>query len=321
MTESLIKKSALKKALDNLINIHWLICRNIYNFNPEKNFLIFADPRGGSTWLAETLNKYISEAELLWEPLQIALVEEFNNLPFSWRQYIPEDASWPEAEEKIKELFSGQILNNHICRKTNPVNMKKAKRLIIKFCRANMMLPWIVENFKIEKLPILLIRHPFSVAASKIHHGHWDNRKKLATPSTPFKERYQKYENYFKHLETKAETLVASWCITNMVPLSSERNNRDWITVYYEHLIKNPEKELRRIFRRWERPFPEKILKTIRKPSSTTKEDTFRKSIDSQLAKWQKKFSESEIEKMEMVLKHFGVEVYSKATMPHVTDR
>ena len=40
------------------------------NFNHNEPFLIFSDPRGGSTWLAELLS-LIPKTAVIWEPLNL----------------------------------------------------------------------------------------------------------------------------------------------------------------------------------------------------------------------------------------------------------
>lgn len=58
--------------------------------NPKNTILIFSNPRGGSTWLAEILNSIPS---LAIEPLKLGKLKEFNKLNFCRYQPIPENAN------------------------------------------------------------------------------------------------------------------------------------------------------------------------------------------------------------------------------------
>ena len=96
----------------------------------------------------------------------------------------------------------------------------------------------------------------------------------------------------------------------NVTSLESERNNRDWVTIHYENIIIDPEKELRRIFNRWNKDIPDSVIAQARVPSRTTEEATFLKSVDEQLAKWRGLFSEEQIGRFEKILHYFGIKCY-----------
>src|SRR5690606_7146300 len=80
------------------------------NINVHSNHLIFAEPRGGSTWLMETI-QMITQEPVIWEPLHLGRKNNpFKKLNFEWRQYIPEEMEWEEAKILFSKLFSGKIL-------------------------------------------------------------------------------------------------------------------------------------------------------------------------------------------------------------------
>jgi hypothetical protein len=122
---------------------------------------------------------------------------------------------------------------------------------------------------------------------------------------------YKKHETFLLSLKTKEEALLATWCLTNQVPLTNARNNKDWITVAYEQLLQDPEKEIKRIFSRWDLPVPDKTIEGLRKPSSTTKNDTFTKSTEQQLSKWQTYFNTSQLSQFKEILDYFEVDIYT----------
>lgn len=281
----------------------------VRDFDPRKNLLIFSDPRGGSTWLTEMISQVPGTA-VLWEPLHLRKVGLFNDVGFCWRQHIPEDEEWKEAEKAFRRVFRGKVLNRWIC--PSPGRFLKADRLVVKLCRANAMIPWLTKTFKFEYDPVYLVRHPFSVAASQLKHGAWDGTSRnFEIPEGRFCELYHQHADYLSTLGTDYEVRVATWCLTNLIPLRSERNNKSWITVHYEDLLVDSGKETRRIFDRWGLPVPRRAAERLRKPSATAKELTFLEGVEAQLSKWRTTFTQAEIKRMSQVLDYFEIECYT----------
>lgn len=287
------------------------IIRPFKHFIPENQFLIFSDPRGGSTWMAEMLLT-IPDTALVWEPLNIRYVQKFRDLQFGWRQYIPEDISWPDATRVFKEVLSGKIISEWTVLNTEISRYLKAEHLIIKFCRGNMLLPWLVRQFNFSYLPVYLVRHPFAVVNSQLKQGGWDEPfNKFEVPSMRYNFVYKEHEDYLKSLESKEEILTAHWCITNGIPLNHQFNNIKWITIFYEHLIKDPENVLQHIFSRWNTEMPSIIHSKFRKQSLTTKGEINVKDIDRQLSKWKTELKKNQIEKMCSVMEYFNIKWYN----------
>lgn len=291
----------------------------VRSFDPLDNFMIFSDPRGGSTWLSEVVS-LVPNTVVLWEPLNQRWVRHFDALDFAKRQYIPEDAVWPEAEEAFRELLRGKYLTNGLCKVSPPLGFISAARMVVKFCRGNALLPWLTRAFSFNYAPVYLVRHPFAVVASQLQHGSWDYPfTGFEIPDGPYNDIYQKHSSYLASIETKEEALTAFWCLTNAVPMQNRRDNVDWITVYYEHLLSNPEKELNKIFQRWGMALPDAALARIRTPSATTKEATFTEGVEAQLEKWQSALSADQQAKMFDVLSYFGLKRYGMEVYPDVT--
>jgi hypothetical protein len=291
------------------------------NYDPQRNFIVFSDPRGGSTWLTELLSN-IPQTAVIWEPLHLEFgAEIFRTLHFYWRQYIPEDVHWVEAHTAFEQLFRGKYLNRWLCSKSSLASIYHARRLIFKFCRGNAFIPWLTNQFRFIYKPVYLIRHPFAVVASQLRHGAWSYQfTRFQLPDVPYPQIYLTHEEYLKQLGTKEELLTAMWCITNLVPLRNKHNNQKWITVNYENMLLDPERELSRIFSQWNVDIPENISTKLRKPSATTKEATFVMGAVPQLQKWQKELTEYQISNMAAVLDYFGVEFYeAQSVLPVIS--
>lgn len=284
------------------------------SFNPLENFIVFSDPRGGSTWLAEILLQ-VPRTALLWEPLNVALVPHFVDLGFSLRQHIPRSADWAEARDRFDALFRGEAIDHTTCRQ--PLRYLTAERMVVKICRGNALLPWLTRSFDFTYEPVYLVRHPFAVVSSQLNFGAWDDYGGFEAPSGPFDAYYRRHEDYLRSLSTDYEGLVAQWCLTNLVPLRSERNDVDWVTVFYEDMLQDPDREIERIFDRWEIPVPSGASAAARQASRTTKSATFRAGVDRQLSKWTSYFDDEQIERMQAVLDHFEVDLYGRSVYPN----
>ncbi|HET8551462.1 MAG TPA: hypothetical protein VFM97_03165 [Gammaproteobacteria bacterium] len=293
------------------------LLRKWCDFDPRQNLIISANERGGSTWLAESL-ALIPRTAILDEPLYLAPASPFKALGFWWNQYIPEDADWPEAAALFEQLFRGKLLSSWM---SSTWSFLLADKMIVKFCYANALLPWLTRNFEFRYAPVCLIRHPFAIAASKLNLSN-SNREfhGYRIPDCRYNQHYLEHREFLTGIRTRAEALVADWCMANLVALRNPRNGTDWITVYYENLLLNPKTELQRIFDHWRTPIPPRIYDRIEMPSSTTQEATFRDSKHKQLAKWQSFFSADEIQKMQAVLDYFDVHEYGTDIIPHAQE-
>lgn len=284
------------------------------DIKPLQNFLIFSDPRGGSTWLSELIQK-ITNTAIIWEPLAINKVNTFNQLNFGWRQYIPEGENWQEAKEAFEKVFKGQVLNCWTTYATNSKELIEANQLLVKFCRGNALLPWLTNQFNFKYKPIYLIRHPFAVVSSQLKQGGWDcSFQGFQIPKTPYNEIYSKHSEYLKSLRHKEEALTATWCITNQIPLQNKRNNQCWLTLNYEELLLNPKKSLERILDEWEIDYNLEKLDFI-KASKTTIKGSPIKGI-SQLEFWKHSLNKEQIARMNDVLNYFQINAYSIDTYP-----
>jgi hypothetical protein len=276
------------------------------NFDPRSNLILCSAPRGGSTWLAELLSQ-VPRTALLFEPLHLWRKPPFSCLNFCGYQPIPEDADWPEAKLIFDAVFRGRFVNDWTGQGSSVLTFLLAKRMLVKMVRAHAMLPWLIRNFQFLNRPVLLVRHPLAVVASQLHFGFARGEfRGFRIPDCPFNEHFLEHREFLSGLRTAEEVLVARWCLANQVPLSSPENNRAWTTVYYEHLLLDPRRELRRIFDNWELPLPRHVMNRVRVPSAKTTDSRFLDKPERQLDKWRHTFSDEQLERLVAVLEHFG---------------
>ena len=280
-------------------------------YKPYNNHYIFADPRGGSTWMMEIIQN-ITDEPVIWEPLDFKIKNNpFNDLNFGWRQHIPEAENWEEAKHLFNNLFSGKILSQNILDYSTFSQLQNSQSLLFKICRGNALLPWLTRNFEFKYKPIYLVRHPFAVVFSQLKHGAWDYPfTNFHFPDTPFNDNYKEHKKFLDTIEYKEEALVAEWCMSNLITLNNPKNNINWITINYEEFVMNPENTLKRILTEWQIDYDISKI-DFKKNSVTTKKDTPDSKIK-RLSSWQKNLNSKQLKHMKRVFDYFEVDFYIK---------
>lgn len=277
------------------------------NFHPENSILIFSDPRGGSTWLAEMIRS-IPGSFIYWEPLSVKWVSQVKKLGFGWRQYIPENEKWDDAKGLFDKILSCGIINEWTTTRMDPSSFREANQPIIKICRGNHLILWLMKQYKFKYNPLILLRHPIAVVASQLKQGGWNyDFKEFTLPDMPFNKIYMDEKVFLDSLNTKAEGLLATWCITNRDLLKS--NKTKGMLYFYEELYFNPLKSLKGIFDGWNLPLPDIKEEELKRWSATTIDKD--EDREKQLGKWRKQFNESELQRFQEILDHFSIEEYS----------
>jgi hypothetical protein len=243
---------------------------------------------------------------------------EVARVGFWWRQHIPQKERWPEAEAMFQDLFAGRMLSYYLMKSTTPAALEQADRLIVKFIRGNLLLPWLVERFELPK-PVLLVRHPCAVVASMLHHGAWRNLGGQLPPLEP-----HRYDDVMRSmierlgpLKDETEMLAAIWCLNNAYPLLHAGNDRDWTTITYEEMVLRTEDTLAKVFREWKMPIPAQALEIARRPSRSTRSGSPVDDPEALLSGWRKKLSMDQQERIINLVKRVGVDLYDLELMPH----
>lgn len=301
-----------QKLLQPLRKIKWVLTRHFLKtrqYQPENNYYIFSEPRGGSTWLMGVIQQ-ITQAPVIWEPMfMLSPRHPFRQIGFYWNQYIPENADWPEAKLLFEQLFRGEILYEGIFRFATPWQVAQSRSLLFKFCHANSLLPWLCQNFRFQHKPIYLLRHPFAVVYSQLNHGAWER-----TPSRFFiptnvrhREIFLQHEDFLHSLSTREEVLTANWCLSNVVVLNSPAHNQNWITLHYEHLVLEPQQQIQRILQAWNMTF--NISQIDFRKNSPTTQSYSPKQPTRRIAQWQQLPADT-LKRMARVLTYFNIKEY-----------
>lgn len=308
------KQSTLRK----LMYAQSLRRNNIRNPNPsliEDNIIITGSPRSGTTWIAGILSE-IPNTALLWEPLYLLALKKVSKLNFGWQQHIPEDADWPEAKDFMNRLFLGQVIAPSYVSETTKEALERADRFVIKFCRLNMMMPWILNNFNI-RIPIYIVRHPCSVIASQLKFGFGKNAPdRYVIPEQPYNEIFYEYEHILKSVRSNEELLAANWALENLIPLKSQDNNSKWITLSYEKLLLNPHEEVAKVFSRIGEAVPSSVYSKIQQPSARTQKNRSEVKPEILVSNWTKKLTPKQIERILNIVHAFGINAFTDNVEP-----
>ncbi len=153
---------------------------------------------------------------------------------------------------------------------------------------------------------------------SQLKHGAWNGTfSKFIIPNTPYNDIYQKHRSFLSTITTQEEALVAQWCLSNAVPLNHSENNTRWITINYEDLVMNPERNIKRVLSSWNLVFDLSLI-DFQKNSVTTKGSSPASTLK-RISSWKEQLSKSQLDKMARVLDYFQIEVYSKkSAMPDI---
>ncbi len=269
--------------------------------DPARIFILTSSPRSGSTLLGQVLG-VIPKSCILFEPLHQGHVPEAKIEGMTWRTYRDPNIKWPEGTLFFHNIFNGRVINHWTAKEMSLKDAIKAKVMIVKFVRANRLLPWICNTFDIPS-PILLIRHPCAVVSSQLIAG-WKNVKKPEIPS--FLRDYPAFVEIIDNTKSPEEYLAAAWAM-DQLPALLELRPHPWKIITYEQLILNPTPILSEIFDDWKVSVDMDLaLSKFKKPSRVVS-----KSGISGISGWKSRLSEQQISRILSTVHAFGLDLYS----------
>jgi len=278
-------------------------------FESEQSLFIFSEPRGGSTWLMETINK-LPKSAAIFEPFHSHYGALDN---YTWGNHYSAKEQWPSGKIGIQNIIDADKLGSYQLERANWLHLLNAKQLIFKCVMGTPILPWIVENFHFTYKPIFIVRHPLAVACSTLENlykrGEVINVDHRWSPSGYVKELYDKHKDLFSDDSPMMDQLIARWCINNHYAL--KKKDIKWIQVYYENMLLEPRQTLTDIFKVWQIKAPKDLWNDLDKPSHSDFKKDFRKDKKEQLNKWINKHSASELEHFQKILDRFEIDLYT----------
>lgn len=310
--------------------INWIldiIPNKLHDFKMEDTVVISGTPRSGSTWLMEIIET-LPEYKSVFEPFHPVWYPEFKGLGIPYDPYVPEPKMYPKLKEYLMKVFNGEVAGRlpHGSYFSWEVIAKRfrASKLVVKFVRANTMLPWIARTFPLRGI-YFIIRHPCATIASQLATGYYSKitLKQLINEVKKVPELANDKEllTRLSGINSEIERLAAIWAFENYIPLSSERPH-PWYTVVYERLVVDPEEELKNIFQYIGEDVPEAALKRVRIPSKVTRKTYGKGYIGTpkQLIKWREKLTERQVKDILRVVSWFGIGFYTENPEPDYNE-
>ncbi|WP_274475275.1 sulfotransferase family protein [Mangrovimonas aestuarii] len=246
-------------------------------FNSTESIVIFSEARGGSTWLMEMLRDSLDLC-INWEPLHPELGAVPKDYSLGNRPFIIENDPNFRYKELFKDIFEFKTHAFWNRKYLTLTQLIRGKQVLVKFVRANLLVPYILKNFNFKYPPIFLLRHPIDVCLSKIRVNHKSlvNTHEMEIPNWLNNDRFVKHKDYVDKLETRLEKEIAVWCINN-APVLNKLAYYNLHTIFYSDILIDPKKEMEKLFINYQIDnYEEKLSKiNFRKASSTNNRKGF----------------------------------------------
>jgi RimJ/RimL family protein N-acetyltransferase len=281
--------------------------------DPAAAIIVAGSGRSGTTWLSQIIN-YGNEYRDMFEPFEPHQVPRVSH--FRRSQYLRPENDDYHYVEPARQILSGRIRNEWIDQFNR---CRVASRRLIKDIRCLLFLKWLGVHF--PKTPIIyLLRHPLAVVHSRMQLG-WkaalndflEQRDLLEDHLEPL---VPEIERASKQVETAFERHLLSWCVENYVPLRQFQEGEIHL-IFYERLCLEPEGEIKRLFRFLDRPYDERALEQIRRPSPQTRPASPIVTGDDLLKSWGNAFTPAQIDFTMEMLRLFGLgHLYGRDPLP-----
>jgi hypothetical protein len=281
----------------------------------EPPIWIVGDGRSGTTWVTNAVN-YRNTYRYLFEPFHPDFVPAA--APFGKYRYLRPGERQDDAHEFAAAVFDGRVLH----RRVDKLNRSFVySGLLIKDIFTQLALGWTDEWFP-DVRKILLLRHPFAVALSKVDRSEWrwvrDPDVLLGQPDL-VADHLGPFADVLRAADTEFERHVAIWSAVHRVPLAQLAPGRV-LLVFYEEMLADPAETLARV-----RTFigassddtsDPRLQRVLERASETSGVESGRDSTRG-IDDWRARLAPEEIRRGLALLDALGVgEIYGDDAMP-----
>jgi len=288
----------------------------------QKNVMLACQPRGGSTWLAESLLT-MDDYEMIWEPFNPQWNGHVKQYGFKWHNYFPGTTLPQPAQAFARELLKGRHVavghmgpSGSLCR---IVNLAASPHLLFKCTNACMMLHQLHTTFPLKT--VLFVRHPCAVVASQLSHGGWNEvepaNPDLSSDVDTVLTDYPQWRHVWEDCSTQEEALAFLWGVRTAVPLS-QPEMRNWHLITYEQLVTAPQKQIEALFAYLDRDVPSDIYRQLNRPSMMVRDDSNVAKNRDPLRTWTRRLSSDQAERILHVVHRMGISLYDAGFHPHL---
>lgn len=277
----------------------------------DKRVWIVGDGRSGTTWIANIVNSNGCYREM-FEPFHPEFVSPMK--PFGYFKYLQPGSRDFEFEQLANSIFSGRFQHYRVDSENRRIHFSG---LLIKDIFGHLFLAWAKERYPDLKI-ILVLRHPFDVALSKLAHPNWkwfDCPKTLLLQAALRQSHLAEFESVLSRTTEKFESLVLIWCAIHYVLLRQLKTG-DVLPVFYEDLVRHPIPQASRIFSFLgndcsDPDISASVNEMLDKPSRTGRRKNTLGANSTDKAIWSSELTQSQRHRGNELLRNFGLsEIY-----------
>ena len=302
--------------------------------------IISGSGRSGTTWVLDVLAE-ANDMRTAFEPLHPVVLKKLSDYS---NRFIGDDETHNDLKRYLSNILSGDFRNTWIDYRVRPDRLVPTmanisgkakirifwarwktlfrqssiyrknigKPVITKFIRANLMYPWLLENFNARIIHIM--RHPCAVIESKLRLGgdDWNPRSEMSRylqqePVNTWLNGYMDKDEIENLSSTGQFALI--WCIENSLPMSI--NDDRVLMVHFETLAAHNQSAWEQVVNHLELTKIPTTRQLIKPSQQTRPEDKSTKYDFKMTYRWRNSLSEKDLKEIDRVLTTFGVGEYS----------
>jgi hypothetical protein len=278
----------------------------------DQTIVLSGRPRSGTTWLEEMVCR-ITGYPAITEPLMLTNLPENLKQRYGlrWRTYRRHDADDPDFAAFLRSILGGTLLLPSFFppRPETFAKLAAGSPVVVKFCRANLFLPYLHAQFPRNRT-VLLVRNPFATAASQLALGQWDHVDEFV-PHQP--------ELYRDHPElvvespptTREEILTTYWCIEHAYLAKHLDQLRGVFVLRYEDMFRDPATHLPRLCEYLRVAWRPELLDLVKIKSRTTVASSALNRDGDPTRSYVKTMDPARRARLHAILERFGYPFYS----------
>lgn len=304
----------LKNTIDRAYGTTFHAVGRLAPCDPRDTLVIAGAPRSGTTWLLEVLQA-LPGYKALNEPLLTQATRGRHG--FRARSYIADGQG--DGAERVAFLSAalegrvGPELRWSFRKEARPSALAShlwRRKMLVKFCRINRMLPWFGTRFDVRGL-MFVVRHPCAVVNSMLRFG-WTRVLTLRDePWSPLQTNdlpddvQRVFAPLVERVQDRVEALAVIWCMDHYLPLlHSDRH--PWLIVPYERMALDGHGEIQRLAGAFGFDVNPRILEKIGEPSSSVRGDVA-DDPHRQIAKWKTQMDAKDIDRVMSIVNACGL--------------
>ena len=288
-------------------------CLQTFRAGELSPVIVFASPRGGSTWVTEL----IASQPGMWpvsEPLNVRSKWVQQQLGIHTHADLYDAASLVKVERYYRQILAGKFPELKIT-PGKPFYKFKTNRIVVKENQGLLnQIPWFEDTFGAQV--VHLLRHPIPVALSREAFtmlqgfAHCAVRERFNANQLKFADRIIAEG---KHLNCG----VLAWCLHHCPALADERAS--WLTITYEETVLQPDRVIDRLVDSLKLQSAERVKDQSTRPSRVVGKSNLQTqqllasgtSRELLVQKWKKQVSVTEIAAVQEILDVFELKLYS----------